>query len=368
MTTTWQSWALFATTVVAVCAVVFVISWIASAIVRRTARRYEWGKILIERARWPFRTVLTVTGVWIAFALAFPEHEWLAAVNHAFLIALIAAGAWLACQVFLFLADLAVRRSDIGTADNRVARRTRTQLQVLRRLVVAIIVILAIGVILFTFEAVRALGATVLASAGVASIVAGLAAQSVLANVFAGVQIAFSEAIRLDDVVVVDGQWGRIREITLTYVVVMTWDQRTLVLPCTHFTTQPFENWTKYGSELIGSVELDLDWRVSTDAMRTELHRILEGTDLWDGRTSVLQVTDATGGLIRVRVLASARDSAATWDLRCLMREQLVEWLRRNDASALPVQRVLVGAPSEQQSSDLPVDGRVATEPSWEGA
>lgn len=358
MTSNWQSWSAFAIAGAAVIAAVFVLSWIASVIVRAIAHRREWAAILIVRLRWPFRTVVLITGLWIAAAAAFPEGAWRAAVDHAFLISLIASGAWLVCQAFLYLADLGVRRYDISVADNRVARRARTQLQILRRLVVVVIVVLAAGIILFTFEGVRALGASVLASAGIASIVAGLAAQSVLANVFAGVQIAFSEAIRVDDVVVVEGEWGRIREITLTYVVVVTWDERTVMLPCTYFTTQPFENWTKYGSALIGSIELDLDWRVSTDAMRAELDRVLAGTELWDGRTSVLQVTEATGGLVRVRILVSANDSAALWDLRCLTREAIVEWVRGNDHDALPQQRVLIGSHRDagQAPSDRPAD------------
>jgi small-conductance mechanosensitive channel len=350
MTSNWQSWAAFAISVVVMAAAVFVLSWIASVVVRTTARRGDWGSILVDRVRWPFRTVLMVAGLWIAVAVSFQDEPWRPVVDHVFLIALIGTSAWLTCQAFLFLTDLGERRYDIDVADNRIARRARTQLQIVRRLVVVVIVVLALGIILFTFDGVRALGASVLASAGIASIVAGLAAQSVLANVFAGVQIAFSEAIRVDDVVVVDDEWGRIREITLTYVVVVTWDERTIVLPCTYFTTQPFENWTKYGSALIGSVEFDLDWRVSTDGMRTELDRVLAGTDLWDGRTSVLQVTDATAGQVRVRVLVSAKDSAALWDLRCAVREELVEWVREHDDSALPVERVLVGAPQSRSS------------------
>lgn len=342
----WQSWSAFAIAVAAVVAAVFVLSWAASAVVRSIARRRAWAAMLIDRVRWPFRAVLLVAGLWVAVAVAFGGAGWRGPVDHAFLIALIATGAWLVCQSFLFLADLGVARYDIAVTDNRVARRARTQLQIIRRLVVVTIVVVAIGIILFTFEGVRALGASVLASAGVASIVAGLAAQSVLANLFAGVQIAFSEAIRVDDVVVVEGEWGRVREITLTYVVVVTWDQRTVVLPCTYFTTRPFENWTKYGSALIGAVEFDVDWRVSTGEMRGELDRVLAGTELWDGRTSVLQVTDATGGLVRVRVLVSANDSAALWDLRCMVREALVEWVSNADQAALPRQRVLVGGGS----------------------
>ncbi|WP_353826396.1 mechanosensitive ion channel family protein [Agromyces sp. SYSU T0242] len=342
----WETLLVLAIALVVAVVATFVASAIASIIVRAVARQRAWAGILIRRARWPFRSVLLVSGAWISIALAFPSADWRGAVDHAFLIALIAAGAWLVAQLFLFLADLGVSRYRLDVEDNRVARRVHTQFQIVRRLVVVVIVILALGAILLTFPSIRAVGASVLASAGVASIVAGLAAQSVLSNMFAGIQIAFSEAIRVDDVVVVEGEWGRIREITLTYVVVVTWDERTVVLPCTYFTSKPFQNWTKYGSELIGTVELDVDWRVSTDAMREELDRVLEGNQLFDGRTKVVQITDATGGLVRVRVLVSAADSAALWDLRCLVREELVEWLREQDATALPQQRVLVGADS----------------------
>jgi small-conductance mechanosensitive channel len=349
-------WVGFLAAILIVVVAVLAVSAVASLVVRAIARRRDWAAILIERARWPFRSLLLVIGLWIAVRIAFPEQHWLPALEHLALILVIALGAWLVCQVFLFLADISVSRYDVDVADNQVARRVRTQMQIVRRLVVVVIVVVAIGSILLTFEQVRAVGASVLASAGIASIVAGLAAQTMLANVFAGVQIAFSEAIRVDDVVVVDGEWGRIREITLTYVVVVTWDERTVVLPCTYFTTTPFENWTKYGSALIGSIEFDVDWRVSTDGMREELDRVLANTDLWDGRTSVLQVTEATGGFVRVRVLVSANDSAALWDLRCVVREELVEWVRETDAAALPRQRVLIGDASA-------VEGAVEAKP-----
>jgi small-conductance mechanosensitive channel len=343
----WSTLLTFSLALVVALIVVFVVSALASLFVRVAARGRDWASILIRRARWPFRVALLVVGVWIAVAVSFADVSWRTVVDHALLIALISAGAWLVCQLLLFVADLSLSRYRIDVPDNRVARRLHTQLQIVRRLVVVIVVIVAIGAILLTFDGVRAVGASVLASAGIVSIVAGLAAQSVLANVFAGVQLAFSEAIRVDDVVVVEGEWGRIHEITLTYVVVMTWDQRTLVLPCSYFTSTPFQNWTKYGSELVGSVEFDVDWRVSTDGMRARLSRVLAETPLWDGRTEVLQVTDATGGLVRVRVLVSAADSAALWDLRCVVRESLVEWVRDQDVSSLPVQRVLVGDPGD---------------------
>ena len=278
------------------------------------------------------------------------------------LILLIAAGTWLVCELLLIFIDVSASRHRTDVADNQAARRMQTRLQIVRRLIEVTGVVVAIGAILLTFDSVRAVGASVLASAGILSVIAGLAAQSILANLFAGVQIAFNEAIRVDDVVVVNEEWGRIREITLSYVVVVTWDERTVVLPCTYFTTQTFENWTKYGSAIIGSVELDVDWRVSTDAMRKELDRILERAELWDRKTSVLQVTDATGGLVRVRVLVSANDSAALWDLRCIVREQLVEWVRDADRGALPRQRVLIGDAAEHDEAPTGPRARIKSE------
>lgn len=342
MSFSWQSWLGFVLAVTLVVGVVALVSALTTIIVRLFARNREWAGILVRRVRWPYRTILLVGGLWIAVAGTLPETEWRPAVDHVFLIAVIAVGAWLLSQAFLLLTDLGMRRHRIDVADNRLARRARTQLQVARRLIVVVIVIVAIGVILFTFDSVRALGASLLASAGIASIVAGLAAQSVLANLFAGLQLAFSDAIRVDDVVVVEGEWGRIEEITLNYVVVGLWDDRRLVLPCTYFTANPFENWTRTTSQLLGSIELDLDWRVSPAAMREHLDVVLERTELWDGRTKVLQVTDAVGGVVRVRVLVTAVDAPTLFDLRCYVREELVHWVQQTQPDAEPAQRVII--------------------------
>ncbi|WP_374223636.1 mechanosensitive ion channel family protein [Arthrobacter sp. ISL-30] len=164
---------------------------------------------------------------------------------------------------------------------------------------------------------------------------AGLAAQTSLVNVFAGVQLAFTDAIRVDDVVVVQKEWGRIEEITLTYVVVHIWDDRRLILPSTYFTTTPFENWTRRQSAVMGTVEFDLDWRAPIEAMRSELRTLLASTELWDERVGILQVTDATNGFVRVRILLSAADSASLFDLRCLIREAMVMFLQQHP-EALP--------------------------------
>jgi hypothetical protein len=294
--------------------------------------------------------VLLVVLLWIAFTSSIPRnadaYPWRDEVVHAFLIVTIAAGCWLACQVAIFLEDLGLHRFRIDVPDNRQARRIRTQVLIIRRLTVALLVIIAVGAILLTFDGVEAAGASVLASAGLISVVAGLAAQSTLGNVFAGMQLAFSGSIRVDDVVVVEQQWGRIEEITLTYVVVHLWDDRRFVLPSTYFTSTPFENWTRTGSELLGAVEFDLDWRVSPADMRAELDRILDTSTIWDRRVKVLQVTDAVGGLVRVRILVTAPDAGGLFDLRCYVREEMIEWIQRTHPDALPVQRVQLTEPS----------------------
>ena len=318
--------------VTAAIVLAFVVSAVVGWIFGLVARRKEWAGSFVTRMRRPFRAALLVVLLVIALQTSFdvlwpdgwPAQELLEQV---FRCSVIVVFAWALGSFLLFFEDLGLARYRTDVADNRVARRIRTQVLILRRLTVAVVVIIASGAILLGFPGVEAVGASVLASAGLVSVVAGLAAQSTLANVFAGIQLAFSDAIRVDVVVVVEGQWGLIEEITLSNVVVHVWDDRRLVLPSTYFTTTPFENWTRRSSELLGAVELDLDWQVATGEMRVELDRILAGTDLWDGRTKVLQVTDATSGFVRVRVLVSAKDSAALFDLRCLVREDLVSWV-----------------------------------------
>jgi hypothetical protein len=215
-----------------------------------------------------------------------------------------------------------------------------------------VVVVVALGAALLSFPGVRAVGASLLASAGLISVVAALAAQSTLANVFAGIQLAFSDAIRLDDVVIAEEEWGWIEEITLSYVVVRLWDDRRMVLPSTYFTSTPFQNWTRRNSELLGAVELDVDWGVDVGAMRAELERVVGDTELWDGRTQVLQVTDAVGGVVRVRALVTAVDAGTLFDLRCHVREQLVSWVQRRDTPGLPRTRVeLVEAHSAASAS-----------------
>ena len=341
----WRTWAGFGMVAGISLAIALAIMVTATVVLTLLGRRKEWPGRLQQRARWPFRITLLIVALAVSVAAMPIEPELRAGIQHLFAILIIAAAAWLVGELFLFFVDSGTKRYRLVESDTFSARKIRTQLQIVRRLVIVVIVVIAIGAILMTFDAVRALGASVLASAGIASIVAGLAAQSVLSNLFAGVQLAFSEAIRVGDVVVVQGEWGRINQITLSYVVLEVWDQRTLVLPCTYFTTNPFENWTKLGRALLGAVYFDLDWRVPVDGIRAELDRLLAETELWDGVSSGVQVTDAVGGVLQVRIVVSAADSSAMWDLRCLVRERIAEWVRREAPEALPVRRVHMEAP-----------------------
>ncbi len=348
----WDGWMEFGIATLIGVAAATVVAGVAAVTLRVITRRRRWAGVLSRQSRAPFRMLLLVVALWGAVQTTFPDATWRSILAQILTILIIAASAWLLASLVVVATDVALGRYRIDVPDNRVARRIRTQTLIVRRLAIALIVIIGIGAALLTFDSVRAVGASVLASAGIASVVAGLAAQSVLANVFAGLQIVFSDALRVDDVVVADGEWGRVGEITLSYVVLDLWDDRRLVLPCTYFTTTPFENWTRRGSELLGAVEMDLDWNVSPERMREHLHDVVERTDLWDGRTAVLQVTDAVAGYVRVRILVTAKDAPTLFDLRCLVREAMVSWVQRTMPQALPVQRVVMADAGAQPPHD----------------
>ncbi|MFE4230304.1 mechanosensitive ion channel family protein [Arthrobacter sp. NPDC056886] len=328
-----------------------VLSWLVRKLVLRLNRSKPELRETSRVARLPLRLSLCLVAVRIALATSAGDLEWRHGLDHLLLIALIASLAWLAVAMLLIIETMVLTRYRVDVADNRRARRLRTQVILARRIGVALIVVVALGSMMLTFPAIQALGAGLLASAGVISIVAGLAAQTSLVNVFAGIQLAFTDAIRVDDVVVVQKEWGRIEEITLTYVVVHIWDDRRLILPSTYFTTTPFENWTRRQSEVMGTVEFDLDWRAPVEAMRGELKKVLAETPLWDQRVGILQITDATAGFVRVRILVSAADSASLFDLRCLIREELVLFLQQDHPTALPHVR-LESLPSAASAND----------------
>lgn len=306
------------------------------------SRREPWVGELLDRMKGRWRLFIGLIFVWIACSISAPALEpWWPAVTHAFVIFTIISGAWLLSAMSSFgLERLMARYSVESGVPSPQIRKMRTQLTLVRRLVTVAIAVIAIGMVIFTFPEMRTVGASVLASAGVVSIIAGLAAQSTLGNLIAGIQLAFSDAIRVDDIVVVEGEFGTVGEITLSYVVVNVWDERRLILPCTYFTTQPFETWTRRSDQIYGTVYFDLDWRVPIEAMREKFMEIVEASSEWDGRAASVLITDAVGGVVSVRCLITARNADDQWVLRCEVREGIVTWLQREYPEALPVTRV----------------------------
>jgi small-conductance mechanosensitive channel len=356
------------TVVVAAAVAAVILVEISHWLLGRLGRRSALAADLTRTAHRPFRATLLLFAVQQALRARAGDFPGRDGTLHTLVIAFIACFAWLIAALVLVLEDVTLNRWRTDVPDNLKRRRFKTQVLILRRVTVAGVVVLALGVALMTFPGIRALGASLLASAGLAGVIAALAAQTTLGNVFAGLQLAFSDAIKVDDVVVVEGEWGRIEELTLTYVSVQIWDDRRLLLPTSYFTSKPFQNWTRTGSAVLGTAELDVDWSVPIEGMRAELRSVCEGSKLWDGRVCVLQMTDAVGGSIRLRALVSAADAPSLWDLRCLVRERLVAWVWERQRDALPRVRADVSAPRETNAplgpavhhdNDAPGDGRV---------
>ncbi|MFD6953629.1 mechanosensitive ion channel protein MscS [Nocardiopsis sp. TSRI0078] len=262
-------------------------------------------------------------------------------IDHAMSILMIATLTALGISLAYAATDMILARLSIANGDaDRKARRLQTQVRLLRRVITSIIVVLAIAAILFTFDEVKALGAGLLASAGVIGIVAGVAAQSTLGNLFAGLQLTFSDALRIGDVVVVEGEWGRVEELSLVNVTIKIWDERRLVVPVANFTTTSFENWTKQGTAITAKVMLPLDWEVPIEELREEAGRLITSSKHWDGRSWSCQVVDITEtGDVMVRVVATAADTGNQWDIACQIREHLINWLVANYPESLPRDR-----------------------------
>lgn len=267
-------------------------------------------------------------------------------------VAVILSITWIAVAATGVGGELATAHFDLEADDNRGARRAVTQLGLVRRVVIVVIVVIGGLTALTSLPEVRTVGASLLASAGVLGVVAGIAGQSTLGNVIAGLQVAFSDALRLDDVVVAQGEWGRIEQITLTYVVVKVWDERRLVLPVSYFVTTPFENWTRNDAKILGTVYLYVDYLVPVDELRQELLRFVDRHPQWDHRAVSLVVVDTTESAVQLRAVVSAASSGDSWDLRCAVREHLIEYLRDRHPQSLP--RVRLGMSPALQSWSPP--------------
>ena len=261
-------------------------------------------------------------------------------VGHSSKIGIILSVAWFLILLFKVVKKRMLRKYDVDSTNNLKARKVYTQYMMLENIVIFIIVILAVGIALMSFESIRSVGVSVLTSAGIAGIIIGFAAQKAIGTLLAGIQIAITQPIRLDDVVIVEGEWGWIEEINLTYVVVRVWDKRRLVVPTTYFIEKTFQNWTRTSADILGTVYIYADYGLPIDAIREEQTRLLQSTDLWDGNVNVLQVTNTTEKTVELRVLVSAKNSPTAWDLRVFLREKLLDFIQKEYPEYLPKTRI----------------------------
>jgi small-conductance mechanosensitive channel len=299
-----------------------------------------------------FKSVLTHIGpslnhfvplLTLNFMIAFMEltKQQEAIVSRLVEILLIISFAGLLISTIKVFEDYVYHTYDLNKDDNLRERKIRTQLQFIRKVIVVMIVLITIAIVLLSFDNVRKIGAGLLTGVGIGGIIIGIAAQKSLANFLAGFQIAFTQPIRIDDVLVVEGEWGRVEDITLTYVVLNIWDQRRLILPINYFIEKPFQNWTRTTSEILGTVFIYVDYTLPVDDLRSELTRLLELSALWDKRVGILQVTDAKERTMELRALVSARNSSQAFDLRCYIRENLVKYIQEHNPESLPKNRYI---------------------------
>jgi small-conductance mechanosensitive channel len=313
--------------------------WVIALLIRLIEPKHPFIAQLLQRGHQPAAAILAILALAIVLPVAGFPFGWTLTIGHVLLIGFILALGWTAGKAVDLGAEVYLRRFRIDSEDNLLARKHYTQVNILRRAVHTLLIIITLAVALMTLDQVRQYGVSLFASAGAAGLILGLAARPVLSNLLAGIQIAMTQPIRIDDAVIVEGEWGVIEKITSTYVVVRIWDLRRLIVPLSYFIENPFQNWTHETANLIGSVFLRVDYSVPLERLRAELKRIVGETPLWDGKVVVLQVTDTPANMVELRCLASARNSGQAWDLRCHVREKMIEFLQAEYPDALPRQR-----------------------------
>lgn len=325
-----------------------VAAWILYGLASRIAPALAVGKsrpgvrMLVARTRLPIQLILAGTIIQ-ALGTGLREYPWVPGILDRLIpIVIVTASAMLVHRAIGTVFIALRQRFDTSMADNLRARQATTQIMVLERLVTVAIVVVAVAIALMTIPDVRRFGTSLLASAGLAGLVIGIAAQQSIANVLAGIQIAITQPLRIDDAVVIDGEWGWVEEITLTYVVVRIWDRRRLVVPISYLLQKPFQNWTRSSASVIGTVIIYADYTTDVAALRTEQSRFLAENALWDGQVDVVQVTDTTERTIVIRSLVSAENSPKAWDLRCELREHLIRQLQMTQPGALPRERMRI--------------------------
>jgi small-conductance mechanosensitive channel len=330
-------WTRFALIVVIALAVAGILRRFVDLVLRRFTLRHPRGASIIARAKAPMEVIVPLAMLLLTFRAA-PEQPagLIDGLEHLIAVLLIGACTWFLVRCIGALEATVSRFNPIDLEDNLRARRVQTQVRVLARTGMVVVIVLGLGVALMTFPTVRQFGASLLASAGLAGLAVGLAAKPVLGNLIAGIQIALTQPIRIDDVVIVEGEWGRIEEITSTYVVVAIWDQRRMIVPLQYFIETPFQNWTRNSSQILGSVLLWFDYGLPLEPLRTELQRICKEAPEWDGRVIVLQVVEANDKAMQIRALVSSMDSGKSFDLRCKVREGLIAFVRRDFPAYMP--------------------------------
>jgi len=349
----WREWAISGGTLVGALIAAGGAHKILFSAGQRLARRT--GSVvdnsLGQHGRRPASLILPLIALFLALpATSLPPGP-MGIVRHIIALGMIASVAWLLIILIDVFEDVVADKYKIGVRDDLRARKIQTQIHVLRRTALVVSCIVAFSVMLMTFPSIRQFGISLFASAGIAGIIIGMAARPTLSSLLAGLQLALTEPIRLEDVVIVEGEWGWIEEITTTYVVVRIWDLRRLVVPISYFIEHPFQNWTRATADLLGTVFLYTDYTVPVEEIRQELHRILKTTDLWDGKAWGLQVTNASEHTMELRALMSAADSPTAWNLRCLVRERLITFLQQTYPQSLPRTRV------EMEQSDTKSEG-----------
>lgn len=321
---------------------------LATAAVRRAlGRRDIFWRSLVSRTRRPARLALVLLALGFASRIAPIQPETAALLRQGLHIGVIVTLGWATLAALDIAAALHLRKYRIDVEDNLIARKHLTQVRILRRAAATLVVVFTIAFALMTISGFRQWGVSLLAAGGAAGIIVGLALQPLLTNLIAGIQIALTQPIRIDDAVIVEGEWGQIEEITATYVVVRIWDLRRMILPLTWFIQNPFQNWTRESATLIGSVFFHLDYAAPVQAMREKLEEIVRASPHWDGDVQVLQVTELRERTMEVRCLASARNGGKAFDLRCEIREKMIDWLQTEYPQAMPQDRIQLAANPE---------------------
>lgn len=327
---------------------------VGSALVLRATCLMPVAAAVAQQSRAPSKLLLPLIALQAVWQGAPDDIALISGVRHANALLLLVALTWLGMRVIRGVAQGVIGRHSVDVEDNLQARRIHTQTRMLARTAMFIVLLAGLALMLMTFPGARQFGASLLASAGVVGLVAGIAARPIFSNLIAGLQIALAQPIRLDDVLIIQGEWGRVEEITGTYVVLRIWDERRLIIPLQWFIENPFQNWTRKSAQITGTVFLWVDYRMPLTPLRAEAQRACEASPDWDQRLCKLQVVEAGEKSMQLRLLLTSASSGQNWDLRCSVREALVDFMQREYPQFLPLTRAEVNSPSADSRSDLP--------------